>query len=236
MSSETQYPVKFYRRLPEADGTATAIAALSTWWPAYFKTDHIAMYPRMYSRSRDYFIREEILSRGLPLTDEAVAPATHLNSIFVQDTDFIQVPKTVVFTNPAHLSAWLVTRMKALTTTLTIPDRIEPTTALPFSEDPYPYHDVYTGRIYLIQNVRGGEYARALNVCLQWLQHGINVGHASPPSTQDPKDTPYIIYSISRDQTLVPVHLGAKGQAWSLQLLRYTADWYAAILPLSPDV
>ena len=65
------------------------------------------------------------------------------------------------------------------------------------ADEPFIYRDFETGKMYLVQNVKGGELQRAVGACTDWYSYGINPGNGVPPSPLQLSDLPHVIYGIS---------------------------------------
>ncbi|CAH6418655.1 Divergent VETF early transcription factor large subunit [uncultured virus] len=197
----------------------------------------IHLYPKLYDMARAYFVREAHLTDGLPLDNEMVAPATHLAGLYQWDTDFIQVPKSIVFTEDEHLRAWLTMQLRrgagSTSAGSLIHSILRKVSLSMYREaEPFIYHDTDTGKMYLVQNVKGGEVSRALGATLNWYHRGINDGLMTAHVDIALETVPHVIYGISRSETLVVVEDKSNKSLVYVQLLRYAPDNYAAMLPI----
>ena len=206
--------------------------------PSEVKSAGIHLYPELYQRARGYFLREEVLTAGLSVTDELVAPVTHLEGLYKWESDFRSVPKTVVFTDVEHLNGWLTHQSRrGITNTSINPILYNMNEGMASAENsqPFIYRESTSGKIYLIQNVRGGEIARAIKVALTWYYHGLNPGYSTEPDPEQMtlESIPHVIYSISTSQIVAPYEINTGGHDVFMQFLRYPqSGLYAAMLPI----
>lgn len=205
---------------------------------------HIHLYPELYSRALAYFLNEEKLSAGLPLTDEIVVAPTHLTGLYIVETDFTQIPKSIVFIDADHLYKWVLRQARRGTTnTLINPILHKVTQDMWNIAEPFIYRDANVCRedvckTYIIQNVKEGNIQRALKVDVNWHYRGINTGvNTLPNETEvDIDELPHAIYGISKSQTLVCIEKNTGGHNFYLQFLRFGSNpesyRYAAMLPI----
>lgn len=232
-------PESIPRRLPKVgpDGVLGSLDRIKDWWPEYFRTDGVHLYPELYDRVIGYFVREDVLTDGLPPKDKFMALQTHIDGLYTLDSDFIQVPKSVIFTDTEHMTNWLAhhaLRGKGMIGTSQsinpIMEKLD--SGLAFEMEPFIYRDMSTSKMYLIQNVKGGELSRCVNVCLYWYYEGINGGSKTLPYPGTVDSVPHVTYAISTSQVLVPVLDKSQKNVPYVQVLRYTKDRYAAMLPI----
>ena len=74
------------------------------------------------------------------------------------------------------------------------------------------------GKIYIIQNVIGGNLPKALTVAKMWYEHKINIGSSASPSPDYPI---HMIYGISPSSVLVPIEDKTFAQNVFLKILYY---------------
>lgn len=225
-------PKLIARRLPSADSTSSALKAISGWWAPYFMPDSIHLYSALYDKTLSAFKRREVETDGLPMDDPFVAPSTHIDGLYERDEDFIVVPKSVVFTLYAHFQNWLLYQNKQVSSLINPIYKIVDDSKALTTTEPYIYKDLETNKIYLIQNVKGGEIGRVISVCLTWFYDGINTGLLTLPSEYTLDQTPHVIYGISKSQTLLAIADESKGTNTFIQILRYAPNRYAAMLPI----
>lgn len=96
--------------------------------------------------------------------------------------------------------------------------------------------------IYIIQNVKGGNKNRAINVALKWYTDSKNIGYnSSLYKSELNKDTvtmreihipKHIIYSLSPGSTPILTEDNSKKSERYIELLNYGGGVYAAMLPI----
>lgn len=195
----------------------------------------IHLYPALYDRAKAYFMRYATVTDGLPPNDDMVRPPSHLADLYVYESDFVHVPKSLVFVDLKHSDAWRLDReLKGSLNNLINPilQKVDISVANIFT--PILYKDIETGKIYIIQNVQGGDLHRAVNLTLIWRDRGINTGRLTEPRNVDLTREPYVAYGISKANTLVPYESNIEASPTKyIQLLKYNnTNKYAAMLPI----
>ena len=97
--------------------------------------------------------------------------------------------------------------------------------------EPYLYLDE-DGTTYLIQNVKGGDFDKAIEVNLQWIRDYINPGFIAPSNDND---LPYRIYEISPSGgfRLTGEKENPDVPGFFFNILMYSEATYAALLVLT---
>ena len=143
---------------------------------------------------------------------------TEIDGLFVDAEDFQVQPYVLVLVGDRDLDAWRESMRLPSYTNITI--RTELDISLGSLDEPYMYQ-APDKKIYLIQNVKYGDFNRAITVALYWNQHRINMGMQADPYVGE---TPvHVIYGISASKTPV-IGEGDDRSGKSdahLQLLRY---------------
>ena len=138
-----------------------------------------------------------------------------------------------IFLNLKHLEAWIKQQERKENATgnqLIIFTQADSSQV--FNIYPYLYKDPTTEKIFIIQNVQGGELNRVLNVCLNWQKTSTNLGFNAEPLSQDEDDLNYVIYSISSAQTLIQIEDHSKNLDY-FHVIRYMSEGrYGALLSL----
>ena len=172
-----------------------------------------------------------------------------IENFYETESDFDQTPNSKIFMNGKDLKSW----MNSLKSShnygryFNIRDKLDIAITFPTNSyykdeennriNPYIYKDV-DNKIYIIQNVRGGNKAKALTVANTWLSNGINLGSDPVPSISTPI---HMVYTISPASKLEPAQDLTNGSNIFLKLLYYgsrqdleanNGDKYAAILEI----
>ena len=215
------------RKLPIVTSVEEGIQVFSQFAPSLFARGKVIMYTEAFRKKvvdalREYYILASPLpleGMGSPLAVGAdwMIPS-EIEGIFTDAEDFLTQPYVLVFVGEKDLDSWLKSMTLPSFTNITIRTKLD--ISLGNLDEPYIYL-APDKKIYLIQNVRDGEFSRALTVALYWTQHRINMGIQADPYIGD---TPvHVIYGISASGTPVigegDDHSG-KSPVY-LQLLRY---------------
>lgn len=237
MSSALIPPRQLPYRLPPVQSTQGGLNAIAGWWPPYFTGSptekKIHLYPRLHDKAYAYMQRFITTTEGLHL-----APIRRLSGYFERESDFSTPPHSLTFTRLEHLSNYLYTRITE--GGLTVGDsggivllRTTFDLGLRMQIDPLFYRDTESGKIYLIQNVLDGDILRVVTVLTTWWQRGFNPGFRAPPTSAVEASTiPRVIYAISVKRQIIPIADETGGTTPYYQILRYSAESYAAMLPL----
>lgn len=221
------------RRLPAVETATDAIRMLQTKVPTLFSGDRIIMYSpifadRIVKMLRDYDNLHSGIDRPIP---------EFLDNYFVSELDFEVVPYSKLFMREADLISWLKSLKSTdnFTKFFNIRHKIE--IGMSYDTDPYLYMDD-DGRIYIIQNVIGGSFNKAMTVAKNWYQYHVNVG-GNPESTDDVPI--HMIYGLSNTLSVVPIEDLTNGSEVFLSILYYgsmgdkmleKAGRYAAMLEI----
>lgn len=190
----------FYHRLPEVDNTIDGIKSLyeEKWWPYYFRKDGVYLYESLYIKIYKYFLRKEHDYDGL--TGINIEPATHVKGLRVNDIDFKPKHNSIVFTELNHLSSWLEYQTSDRSV-----NHINTKINISMSSHHVPYMFKHKKHLYLVQNVKGGKFERAVNLLNIWYREHVNVGYDVPEKSPFTVDFPYVVYGISKSNNLIPL-------------------------------
>lgn len=232
--SSTYYDItNIPRRLPETTTIEEAISILEPLAPTLFSDGKIVMYSQQFGeRIHKMLMDYHVLHIGLP-----VSPQNFIINFYETEKDFLQVPNSSIFLSEHDLSSWLfsIATYKNYIRNFSIKTKIDAT--LGFTPNPYLYQDE-DGKIFIIQNILGGNKAKALSVATGWFNYKINLGSDPLPLTYIPS---HMVYGISNYSTLVPIEDQTEGGTIFVRLLYYGTqkdkisgndDKYAAMLEL----
>jgi len=146
-----------------------------------------------------------------------------IEELYVTVSDFRETENQLVFSSAATLGAWVLSARERDSSKISA-------VLLPGEKRVYYFASpiVRGGAISMIQNVKDGDFQRALDVAKKWLIDRVNVGYegVDASSAQDlPSDTSYRIYSETKDEIY---HKGKK--SLEPRIVEYENGQYAAIL------
>jgi hypothetical protein len=255
------------RRLPEVSDVDEALQLLAPVVPTLVRERRIVLYtldPTLTTTTTPVLAQHVALflqQNWRPPTEVSEGPR-YLSNYYQNDAQFCSSPSMVVLIGRRTLEDWLLRQgyekreegyKRQHRTKSEVVRQL--TIALEVEKEPIPYlwpsEEANTqeweddGRTYLspgsyyyIQNVAGGELARALQVAQHWLTTGLNTGYDTPPPTAGEPVTTYDLYTISPEGrprwdsyhglTSGPVTDEVVGD---VRLLRYVTQRYAALLP-----
>lgn len=249
VSSEVKDVPNLSIKLPVVTKVGEGITAMSKLWPHFFYSDgkkdksaRIKFYPALGAKLLAFFIRrEEVTGRDRKNTLRT-QNFKFIQGVYIWERDFLPLEeeksdahtegKTLIFLTTYQLQVWISSQNKK-NTSIGTQNLILQTadSSQVFTNKPYIYTDNDTGKIYIIQNVKGGELDRALNVCQTWSRSAKNIGFSAAPINKD--YPPYVIYSISRAEKLIQTKDESKGNENYFHVVRFTLEGrYAAMLPL----
>lgn len=212
------------RKLPVVNSVEAGINIMSPLAPTLFRDQRIIMYNQNFSDKIIGKLQEfYLLASPLPITP--IAPdavgadwkiPTELEGIYSDASDFRQQPSVAIFVGERDLATWLASINRPSYSSILIKDKLDISYGL--LDEPYIYLSP-DGKIYLIQNVQGGSFVRAITVAYLWLTNKINMGPQAPPYTAD---TPVnVVYTISPAGTASVQTNNSMGSPVYLQLLLY---------------
>jgi len=239
--------VKLTRKLPQNITPDLAINHISGEIPELIRNGRFSLYNDKFYRGITYLLRQyDRSTRGLRRVDSSqIGGALRLSStvteiptgligLFQEESDFHQHNNTAIFVKEADLYSWL--------TSINRPNQnhalIRTSLNIEFNTltDPYIYMSQDGDKnIYLIQNVAGGDKLTALNVAYNWYTRRINMGYRSVPYEINPERNSlpaHFTYFISNDDQPFAGEDFTAGNTKFLQILGYTKDNFAAMLPI----
>ena len=201
------------RRLPNVETIQEAIRIMEPLAPTLFNQGRIVMYSptfadRIVKMLRDY----SNLRFGMP--PEHIQ---FLDNFYETESDFQELPNSKIFLNEKDLTAWMLSLKSSQNYSRYFNIRRKIEIAMGFSPDPYMYQD-NDGKIYIVQNVVGGNKAKAMAVAQTWYQHRVNIGAEPSPLDIVPI---HMIYGISPASTLIPIEDQTHGADVFLKLVYY---------------
>jgi len=245
--SSTYYDFsKLQRKLPTVNSVEEGMRYLETHVPTFVYEGKFIMYSegfavKILGKLEEFYK----ISKPLPISDteDTWTLPTQIDGLFEDETDFVQQPNVSIFVNERDLRLYLKSISRPGYQSIVIKDRLD--ISLGLEEEPYlyiapPIPPATEGKIYLIQNVNGGDKLRAISVADTWARDKINLGPQAPFYEGTPP--PYIVYGISTAATPVILENAAIGAENYLQLLDYRSrkvseeleieGRYSAMLPL----
>lgn len=237
---------KIERRLKYVRSTKEGLQYIKDWWPEYFRHDGIYLYDKLYNNVVSFFKREYKLIEGLPLDSFYNKIPSKIDGIYIYEEDFNQIKDSIVLIDENFIKKWI--DLKKEGSSIYSDDKLEIIKSINIDfydkSEPYIYKDQFTGKIYLVQNVKSGELSRALNLCMKWetdkINYGVNIEPLNEEFINNFSDDPfdnisYLIYGISKNSKLVPIQNKVVNNKRKIyQVLRYTKDSnkYAALLSI----
>ena len=222
-SSQAYDLSKIPRKLPQASSLEEAYRTMNLIAPTLFAKDGLIMYNQTFYDRVTGTIRtyaKEIDGLTIPI------PAV-LHNLYTDETDFLQQEGVLIFLRENDINSWLRSIGRPGYNQIIIKDKLDISYAL--LDEPYIYR-TEEGKIYLVQNILGSDWSKALNLAHSWSIQKVNYG-PSPPSIP-PDRLNYIIYSISSSLSLTPTTDKSNGTTDYLQILSYGSKRYGALLPL----
>ena len=236
-------------RLPVDLTIEEGIKEMSTFVPTMFRGNRIRIYSeRLRDKLRQYMVRYVhdwfILgsSKESPTYVNRIAVPNHIEDLYRDPSDFIQRQGVHVFVNQRDLYSWFHTLTRTPEQSIMVRTKLDISYGL--NDEPYLFQDS-DGKLYIIQNIRLGDFTRASAVAISWKRRHVNMGAVALPWPFD--SPPYVIYGIDRAGSLALLEDHTDGSEDYLQLLNYTAgqtviapgtdkkvpvETYAAMLPL----
>jgi hypothetical protein len=232
------------QNLPEMATVNDALIYLKNFVPTMvnFENNNKLVFPNEILREKvmaNLSIFSEVAA-PLPVPDSNWVLPIQIKGLFTEIDDFEKENHVYLFLDEKSRDLWLDSIFESNTNII----RKKIDSSLILLEDPYLFKDVDTNKIYLVQNVLGGNFFRAINVCTVWMSYRRNLGISAPP--YEGTDIPiYVIYHSSPVGTLITwkdetnSFVDASTNTYSyLQLYVYSLSGspsnyrYAALLPL----
>lgn len=201
------------RTLPITQTVGEAIATLTPLAPTLFEDERIVLYNQTFARRMVDMLRDySNLRFGMP--PDIIE---YILGYYQLESDFKPIPFAKIFITEKELNAWLASLKSSQNYNqyYNIHDKIEVTMA--FGSDPYLYKDT-DGKIYIIQNVVGGNKQKALAIATQWARTKINIGFDPQPLTEFVE---HMIYGISQSANLIPIYDNTNQEPLFVKLIYY---------------
>ena len=138
----------------------------------------------------------------------------YLDNYYTNSTDFKQVPNVLIFIGNLSIRNWISSQEFGINNISF--NNLNPNFREPFF---FSHWSLNNGEPVLIQNVKNGEYKRALAVAAVYLRDGINIGFDAGPIKPIEHSTLYW-----KDRVLI-----IEGTS-PVTLWRYAPNYYAAII------
>jgi len=219
--------IRIKRILPIVTTPAEGITILSKEAPTLFSNGRIVFYSKDFydkiGASIKVYYNETV---GLPNE-----PARFIDNYHSSEESFKQQANVAIFVNEKDLLSWMVNQENRLLKFYLIKDKLDNSSMVTL--EPFIYRDV-DGKIYLIQNVIGGELSRAFTAAVDWYNRKFNSGSQSKQFEGTPA---YMVYAVNDSGIIVPFQDKTGGNDLYVKILRYGVSdldngRYAAILDL----
>jgi hypothetical protein len=233
-NSSTYYDLRnIPRKLLSVANVRDAIAKLTVRAPSLFNNGRIVMYnavfaDRIIKMLQDYNNLNADIPQDLP---------EFINNYYDSELDFITLPDSKLFTNQRDMTFWLNSLKGSQNYSRYYNVRRKVETVMGINPDPYIYQDE-DGRIFIVQNVTGGNLGKAVAVAMSWYTGSTNPG----PDVAATDEMPiHMIYGISASSTIIPIEDMTGDEENFLKILYYgsqgdylvkKAGRYAAMLEI----
>lgn len=229
---------KLVRILPKLDTLDDALLYLQKYSQNFIKDNKIVMYSELFYQQISNYLRQYTASHA------KINIENYLHNYYYTITNYKQEYNTQIFFTPDELMLWLdkeeLNRNKNNN-----PRNIYHNISLYRSVLYYPYfyQDDYNNKIYLVQNVRSGNFNNALAIAKIWLEDSINYGFLY--NEEEIVKGDYLIYGLSPLGKIIPLDYSGNGKNRFLEILAYTNSYqyfneenrnkisYAALMPLN---
>lgn len=214
------------RKLPNVPTVQEAMRRLYRYAPTLFALDpttgryRLVMYSAVFADRIIKMLKDySNLRFGIP-----PKRAEFIENFYETEEDFINNSNSKIFINEKDLNAWIYSNKSSQNYSryFNIRDKIE--IAMGYAPDPYMYQDkegkIFNepNKIFIIQNVIGGNKSKALAVANTWYYYKLNIG--SEPVSLDEQPI-HMIYGISPSSTLIPIEDHTNGADTFLKLVYY---------------
>lgn len=178
-----------------------------------YKDDKLIVWSEKIRDGLLYYVRISLLNNR----DEVLNYKNHQSIVnyynYVQD--FIPRKNQIIFMNTSEILEWK-NKTKDINCRYRIFNKLMPTRTEPYF---YSNYHINKGNIYIIQNVKDGDFNNAYGVCLEWNKTNINLGY-DYSSYEDVKN--YKVYNF-----LGIIETQGTGE---IEILDYGNKYYAALL------
>ena len=219
-------------KLPTINSISEGIEIFSKYWPTFFHKDKkIHLYENLYKKLYNFFKKDNEYIAGL----SSHLSIKYLKDLYIKESDFYsekeQQTDSHIFLNLKQYEIWLNEQQRKNSNQLMIFDKADSSHIN--NSIPYIYKDTNTGKIFIIQNVQGGEFNKVVNLCVHWQQNLVNLGFKCSAYTGNIEDIPYVIYSISKSSIFIPIKDHSNNDLNYHYIIQYSSDdRYAAMLPI----
>jgi hypothetical protein len=205
------------RRFPQGNNIQECIQEYVNTVPGLILNDKVrvtaAVSPKLQSTIIKWFADRR---------NEVFALPEYYDNYFTNENDFEYQPNQRIFLNWDNYKSWVNYNYNSHNFVRTFLDQEDNTL-----EEPYVYYNADTKRYWIIQNVTGGNWKRAIKVAVAWRELKINIGFLPDEYTQElPKVN---IYKISESNQL---ELTTPEDPEGINIYEYTAGNFSALLPL----
>ena len=233
IDSETVYNVRRVpRKFPSTITFQEALNYIQNVIPTLVVGGKILLYSKKYAEGIIYILKEYI--KSVDINKEKIP--VNIRGKFTNEHDFNQYTNTVIFVKENDMRTWLYSRVHLGIEYSTIRKKID------FSDniirEPFLYQEP-SGRFYIIQNVIGFEFLRAINCAYNWYTNKINNGYESEAyrettvySESENTIPNYLLYGITAGNIPEPIKDKTDGNKNYLRILSYGEGQYSAMLPL----
>lgn len=192
------------RKLPIVSSVEEALSLMTEEVPTMFSRGKIIFYSSGFAQKMRQHL-EEFYYLTSPLPIQPIFPGlvedwtlpTEIDNYYREASDFRSQDAVAVFIGETDFFSWLSSISRPSHNSIVIKNKLD--ISLGLLDEPYIYLDT-SGKIYLIQNVIGGSFDRAINVAATWLAARVNLGLFADPYTE--KLPVHVIYSISASSHL----------------------------------
>jgi hypothetical protein len=219
------------RRFPKVESIEDAIRILQPLAPTLFNSNRIVLYSNEFAeRIYQMLIHYDNLIESSIYKNKNIV-VDFIDNFYESERDFKQVMFSKLFLSTNDLQSWLQTMTSQnVVKHFTIKYKIENT--MNDIKEPFIYQDE-DEKLFIIQNVIGGNREKALTVADIWNKNKINIGYedALPIETE----VSHMVFTISPSYRLLPIDDKTKGATRYLSLLYFGQldnMRYAAILEL----
>ena len=214
------------RLLPQVASVNEAINYLTRVAPTLIQNNKVYLYSHKFYEGILYFLT--LFTNDYKNANEPLP--TQIAGLYETEEDFTAQNYTAIFVGEDHMRSWLNSISRIDYNAILIRNKLD--LSLGLIEEPYLYQDE-DSRIYLIQNVISGQFERTLTVAENWQTQFYNLGYSAPIfDTQSEDIPPYVLYGISKSNSLIIINDKTDNSEPFLELLSYGVNQFAAMLRL----
>ncbi len=237
------------RILPDPDlGVEGVLTALSAQVPRVFPGGRLLIYDQqMYTGIRYGLIKWSKEVEGLPVD---ILDYRELKAYYTSKHDYQTSPREWILSSLQEYNSWISVYVPSPNLQQRQIQNLKDNIQTQLNPNAYSYQEPYIYQksgnttigtsldprqdlFYLIQNVAGGEFRRAIQVAYTWYLEKRNTGFGTEVWNPDNPNVPvYRVYRISQGGGTI-VETSASSDASSfLEILHYGGNLYAAMLPI----